>query len=57
MQVKINICELQHRELSQSLEELLADLFSGRKRHRTYRQLKMYNDPTLNPYLYARSDR
>ena len=54
VQLKINICKLQHRELSQSLEELLADLFSGRKRHRTYRQLKMYNDPTLNPYLYAR---
>ena len=51
---KINICEIQHRELSQSLRELLADLFSGRKRHRTYRQLKMYNDPALNPYLYTR---
>ena len=54
VQVKINIGKLQHRELSQSLRELLADLFAGRKRHRTYRQLKMYNDPTLNPYLYAR---
>ena len=54
VQLKINIGKLQHRELSQSLRELLADLFAGRKRHRTYRQLKMYNDPTLNPYLYAR---
>ncbi len=50
---KLNRCKLQHEELSQSLKELLADIFSGRKRHRTYRQLKMYNDPTLNPYLYA----
>ena len=54
VRLRIHICEIQHRELSQSLRELLADLFSGRKRHRTYRQLKMYNDPALNPYLYTR---
>ncbi len=53
---KINICKIQHQELSRSLGELFADLFSGRKRHRTYRQLKMYNDPALNPYLYARTN-
>ena len=35
-----------------ALRVLLADIFGGRKRHRTYRQLKMYNDPALNPYLY-----
>ena len=50
---KIEICRLQQGELSQSLLELLADIFAGRKRHRTYRQLKMYNDPKLNPYLDA----
>ncbi|XZE18842.1 DUF4254 domain-containing protein [Pirellulaceae bacterium SH449] len=49
---KIAICRLQHEELSQSLRELLEDIYSGMKRHRTYRQLKMYNDPNLNPYLY-----
>ena len=54
VQLKINIGNLQHQELSLSLRELFADLFAGRKRHRTYRQLKMYNDPTLNPYLYVR---
>ena len=38
-----------------SLVELLADICSaGRKRHRqVYRQFKMYNDPTMNPYLYG----
>ena len=49
---KIAICRLQQDELSNSLQELLDDIFAGRKRHRTYRQLKMYNDPALNPYLY-----
>ena len=50
---KLAICRLQQDELSQSLQELLDDIFAGTKRHRTYRQFKMYNDPTLNPYLYG----
>ena len=49
---KIAICLLQQDDLKCSLTELLDDIFAGRKRHRTYRQFKMYNDPTLNPYLY-----
>ena len=49
---KIAVCRIQHHELSKSLAELLDDIFAGRKRHRTYRQMKMYNDPALNPYLY-----
>ena len=48
---RIQWCERQHADLSQSLQELLNDIFAGRKRHRTYRQLKMYNDPTLNPQI------
>jgi hypothetical protein len=46
----------EHREaVARKLAIALAqheDLFAGRKRHKTYRQLKMYNDPSLNPYLY-----
>jgi len=45
-------CRLQQRDLSQSLVELLEDLLAGRKLLKVYRQMKMYNDPTLNPYLY-----
>jgi len=52
VQRKIAVCMMQHAHLSQSLNELLGDLFAGRKRHVTYRQFKMYNDPALNPYLY-----
>ncbi|QDV13623.1 hypothetical protein CA51_35140 [Rosistilla oblonga] len=50
---RIALCQQQQADLSNSLKELLVDLFAGRKAHRTYRQMKMYNDPTLNPYLYA----
>jgi hypothetical protein len=51
-QEKLAVCLMQQDDLSTSLGELLDDLRAGRKRHRTYRQLKMYNDPSLNPYLY-----
>ncbi len=50
---KIVIGELQAEHLAQALGELLDDIYQGRKRHQTYRQMKMYNDPNLNPYLVA----
>ncbi len=46
----------QHRDLSRSLGELLDDIFAGRKRLKVYFQFKMYNDPTMNPYLYQQRD-
>ena len=51
---RLERCRLQQADLSQSLAELLADLAAGRKVLKVYRQMKMYNDPTLNPYLYGR---
>lgn len=53
---RIALCEEQRTDLSQSLRELLADIQAGTKLHKTYRQMKMYNDPSLNPYLYAKKD-
>jgi hypothetical protein len=49
---KLSIALAQRQDLSQAAQQLADDLFAGRKRHKTYRQLKMYNDPSLNPYLY-----
>ncbi|TWU32825.1 DUF4254 domain-containing protein [Novipirellula artificiosorum] len=49
---RVTLCEQQHHDLAHSLQELLDDLFAGRKRHKTYRQMKMYNDPSLNPAIY-----
>jgi len=46
-------CQAQHADLSCSLVQLLADIRAGSKRHKLYRQFKMYNDPSLNPYLYS----
>ncbi len=50
---KLAILAVQHQDLSQSLTELLDDIVRGKKRLKVYRQFKMYNDPTLNPYLYG----
>lgn len=49
---KLSIAMAQHEDLARAAQELANDLFAGRKRHKIYRQLKMYNDPALNPYLY-----
>lgn len=49
---KLARCRLQRTDLAQSLAELLDDVWAGRKLLKVYRQMKMYNDPTLNPYLY-----
>jgi len=50
---RLEILHQQRLDLAHALGELLDDLFAGRKRLRVYRQFKMYNDPTMNPYLYS----
>jgi hypothetical protein len=54
---RLEILYEQHRDLCYSLQELLDDIFSGRKCMKTYRQFKMYNDPTMNPYIYNAAKR
>jgi hypothetical protein len=49
---KLNILLNQRTDLSGSLDELITDIESGRKYMKVYRQMKMYNDPALNPVLY-----
>ena len=39
-------------DLMQAIDDLLHELATGRKRMKLYRQMKMYNDPSLNPMLY-----
>lgn len=53
VQQRIDLCQTQHGDLSNSLQQLVDDIFAGRKQHKTYRQMKMYNDPSLNPAIYA----
>jgi hypothetical protein len=43
----------QREDLAACLVRLWSQVLSGERRFKLYRQLKMYNDPTLNPVLYA----
>lgn len=43
----------QRSDLRLCLDSLLAETRAGEAYFKVYRQFKMYNDPTLNPYLYA----
>ncbi len=51
---KLGVLSEQRRDLSVCLDELIQDIQSGRKFMKVYRQMKMYNDETLNPALYGR---
>lgn len=49
---KLSILNMQLSDLSTAIEQLLEDIKSGNKYMKTYKQMKMYNDPELNPILY-----
>ena len=53
--IKLNILLAQRDDLSLSIDELLADIQAGKKYMKVYKQMKMYNDPSLNPVLYNTS--
>jgi len=44
----------QRRDLQRCLDGLLSGMREGRCMFKAYRQFKMYNDPTLNPWLTRR---
>jgi hypothetical protein len=52
---KLNILLEQKVDLSTSIQQLIEDIAKGEKRMKVYKQMKMYNDPALNPVLYAKS--
>jgi hypothetical protein len=46
--------EEQRDDLARCLERLWAQICAGERSFKQYRQLKMYNDPELNPVLYRK---
>lgn len=52
-QRKLDVLLTQRTDLSGAIEALLEDIAAGRKYMKVYKQMKMYNDPSLNPVLYA----
>ena len=51
---KLNILLEQQKDLSTAIGQLLDDIAAGRKYMKVYKQMKMYNDPALNPVLYGK---
>jgi phosphate uptake regulator len=49
---RLEILKEQRVDLASALNELWRDVLAGKRRFKLYRQLKMYNDPELNPELY-----
>ena len=52
---RLALLERQRTDLAGCLDTLWAEVVSGTRRFSLYRQLKMYNDPELNPVLYRHS--
>lgn len=50
---KLDVLLEQQKDLSTAIEQLLEDIKDGKKYMKVYRQMKMYNDPSTNPILYA----
>ena len=52
-QKKLNVLLEQQVDLGTAIDQLLDDIKAGRKYMKVYKQMKMYNDPSTNPILYA----
>jgi hypothetical protein len=51
-QKKLDVLLTQREDMSISITQLLEDIATGKKYMKLYKQMKMYNDESLNPVLY-----
>jgi len=54
-QQKLNILMEQKVDLGRCFDELIEDILNGERYMKVYRQMKMYNDASLNPVLYKKA--
>jgi hypothetical protein len=52
---RLEVLAAQRGDLAACLDQLWAETLAGTRRFKLYRQLKMYNDPALNPAVYLES--
>lgn len=52
-QAKLDVLLVQNTDLSTAISQLLEAYQRGEKVMKVYKQMKMYNDPALNPVLYG----
>ena len=50
---RLALLEEQRADLAGCLDALWAQVLNGTRRFKLYRQMKMYNDPELNPAMYG----
>ena len=50
---RLDLLREQRGDLAACLDDLWQQVCSGHRRFKLYRQFKMYNDPDLNPAIYA----
>jgi hypothetical protein len=55
-QMKLSVLQEQEQDLTTAVDHLIEDLAMGRRISKVYRQMKMYNDPELNPILYKNEE-
>ncbi|MBR6658664.1 MAG: DUF4254 domain-containing protein [Paludibacteraceae bacterium] len=53
-QEKLAVLLEQRTDLSTAIDQLLTDIENGDRYMKVYKQMKMYNDPNLNPILYQK---
>lgn len=51
---KLNVLLEQKQDMLTSINQLLEDIAQGNKFMKVYKQMKMYNDKSLNPVLYQK---
>lgn len=54
-QSKLSLLMEQKSDMRAAFDDLMEDIENGSRRFKVYRQVKMYNDPSLNPVLYKQS--
>lgn len=53
-QKKLDVLLEQREDLSSAIDQLIKDIKNGDRYMKVYKQMKMYNDPNLNPILYGK---
>jgi len=56
-QEKLDVLLSQKEDLSVSIDQLLKDIENGDVKMKVYKQMKMYNDESLNPILYQKEQK
>ncbi len=55
LKAKQALLQTQRADLTKAISQLMEEVMMGKRYYKVYRQVKMYNDPSLNPVLYNKN--